>query len=103
MAAKPLFSALQSYGWKSRFNIIIGEENAQQLSKCCHLVALQLYHPYYSLVAPRPEPSGPQVSGGHSNGHPGTRMSMSHIMETTVTDGGFRYYKVTKHRKNKAT
>ena len=66
-------------------------------------VALQLYHPYYSLVAPRPEPSGPQVSGGHSNGHPGTRMSVSHITETTVTDGGFRYYEVTKHRKSKAT
>ena len=59
--------------------------------------------PHYSLAAHRPDPSGPQVSGGHSNGHPGTRMSVSHTTETTVTDGGFKYYEVTKHQKSKDT
>lgn len=59
--------------------------------------------PHYSPSSPSPKgPKRPPVSGVF-RWTPGYTDSVSHTTETTVTDGGFKYYEVTKHQKSKDT
>ena len=52
MIAKSFSQLFNQRKWKSTFNILIREENAQPLSKCCHLVASKLNHPGCSHTSP---------------------------------------------------
>lgn len=63
MAAKP-FSLLFNLTAGKQVQYHNREENAQQLSKCCHLCGSPVISPrmlpHYSLAAHRPDPSGPK-------------------------------------------